>query len=215
VSRPSLAICAFVGVVVAACSSSSAPAGLVGCSGGFLGSPSDPLTFEFLVGNAASEVVALNDGDSVPLTIPPQGGQVVFIGVRATNLDSCGVQLTGALRDEASQQVRFDQRTVNLIPGGDGWGSTGPIGMPISGTASNFANIPACPNEWSSSDVDGHAYALEVTVQDAGGRTLEQTIHVTPVCEASDLANCECICARGYVLGGACTAPEDAGTDAP
>ena len=202
-------------VVATACTGlPSTNADPVRCSGLTLGTPTSPIDFEFLVANGDYQVAALHDGDALPILIPPQGGHVVFVGVRATNLDSCGIQLTGALRDEASQQVRFDQRTINLIPTGDGWGTTGPVGMAVSGTVSNFANIPVCPNEWSSTDVYGHVYALEVTLADASGRSLKKTIHVTPMCQPGDLDDCECTCAKGYVLGGVCPAPVDGGPDA-
>ena len=98
---------------------------------------------------------------------PPQGGQVIFVGIRATNVDGCALQLTGALRDLATQEVRVDSRTVDLIPRGDGWGVSGmrDIGLGVA----NFANVPVCPNEWSSTNIYGTVYGLEVTAQDRGG----------------------------------------------
>jgi hypothetical protein len=187
----------------------------VPCRAGFLGDASSPVDFDFLAVSAAYDAVPLDAGGSLPILTPPQGGRVVFVGVRATNLDSCGVQLTGALRDETSQQVRFDTRTVNLIATGDGWGVTGMEGASVSGTVSNFANVPVCPNEWSTTDVDGHPYGLEVTVTDRGGRTLEKKIAVTPACgEPATLAECQCVCKAGYVLGSVCAAPPDAATAA-
>ena len=99
---------------------------------------------------------------------PLQGGEVLFVGARVTNVDACGLQLTGALRDEETQQVRFDTRTINLIPTGDGWGVTGTLGANVAGLISNFSNVPVCPNEWSTTDVDGHEYGLEVTITDSG-----------------------------------------------
>ncbi len=158
--------------------------------------------------------VPLADGGALPILQPPQGGRVVFVGVRATNVDACGLQLTGALRDESTLQVRPDMRTINLTPTHDGWGETGAIGMPVSGDISNFSNVPVCPNDWSTTDVDGHEYGLEVTLQDRSGRTLTKKIHVTPACsDAAGRAQCECICRVNYVLGSDCTVPDDAGAE--
>ena len=128
----------------------------------------------------------LSDGDSVPLILPPQGGRVIFVGVRATNVDGCGLQLTGALRDLATQQVRVDSRTVNLIDTGDGYGVSGTPSTAVSTAISDFSNIPVCPNEWSSTNVYGTAYGLEVTIKDREGRTLTKKIQVTPECGQPD-----------------------------
>ena len=137
------------------------------------------------------------DGGRLPIIQPPQGGRVVFAGARATNVDGCGLQLTGALRDETSRQVRFDMRTVNLVGTGDGWGATGT--GDVSGIISNFANVAVCPNQWSTTDVDGHTYQLEVDVLDRGGRAAKAVLEVTPYCsEPASAAYCVCTCAAGY-----------------
>jgi hypothetical protein len=189
----------------AACDTTHVVPDPVPCSAGFLGDAGSPVDFEFLAVDPNYDAVTLDDGGALSILTPPQGGRVVFVGVRATNLDSCGVQLTGAVRDPTTHQVRFDMRTVNLIASGDGWGVTGPVGASVSGTVANFANIPVCPNQWSTTDVDGNPYALEVTLTDREGRTVEKSIQVTPGCgEPATLADCQCICRAGYVLGSAC-----------
>jgi hypothetical protein len=189
------------------------PADPVPCTAGFLGDASSPVEFELTAVSPDYVTEALADGGMISLMQPPQGGQVLFVGARVTNVDSCGLQITGALRDEKTQQVRFDTRSINLIPTGDGWGVTGPVGANVAGLISNFSNIPVCANEWSMTDVDGHQYGLEVTITDRGGRTLLKKIRVTPECdEPSSALNCVCICRAGYVPGGDCPVPiEDAG----
>jgi hypothetical protein len=210
---------AWIGVVAVTASTgcsqpSAAPA--VACTPGFLGDTSGPVDFEILGVDPSFDAVPLDDGGATAIQVPPQGGRVVFAGVRATNVNACGLQLTGALRDETSQQVRFDSRTVNLIPTGDGWGTTGPLDASVSGTISNFANIPVCPDDWSTTSVNDHAYTLEMTILDTGGRTLEKKIRVTPSCgNDMNTAQCQCICSVGYVLGSTCAPPADAGDEAP
>jgi len=88
----------------------------------------------------------VQSGGTVPLVTPPQGGRVIFLGVRATNVDPCAVKITGAIRDPATKQVRVDARTVNLSPSGDGYG------VSVDSSISSFANVPVCPNEWASTD---------------------------------------------------------------
>ncbi|MGH7270570.1 MAG: hypothetical protein ACREJ3_09080, partial [Polyangiaceae bacterium] len=159
---------------------------------------------------ADGSVAPLSDGGTVSLLAPPQGGRVIYVGVRATNVDGCGLQLKGALRDEASGKVTVDMRTINLIPESGGWAASGTASVPV---AANFANVAACPNEWSSADVFGRSYQLEVTIQDREGRTLTKDIQVTPECsDPPGVTDCACICKAGYVLGESCAV--DAGAEA-
>jgi hypothetical protein len=134
---------------------------------------------------------------------------VIFAGVRATNLDPCGVQLAGVVRDETSMQVRLDSRTVNLKPTGDGWGQSDPADI------STFANIPVCPNEWSKTNLFGTTYGLEVTLTERSGRTEDLTLKVVPACnEPAHEAECLCLCQGGYVLGQSCAAADGGAGDA-
>lgn len=171
------------------------------CAAGFLGDGGAP-TLELDVLQSDGTVVPVVQGDTVPLEFPPQGGQVIFVGIRATNVEGCALQLTGALRDLATQEVRVDSRTIDLLPTGDGWGVSGLSGM---ASAANFANVPVCPNEWSSTNIYGNVYGLEVTAQDTKGHMVTQKIHVTPQCsEPALMEECLCECQAGYVLGQAC-----------
>src|SRR5207237_406960 len=79
-------------------------------------------------------------------------------------LDPCGAKINGALRDLASGQTTVDGRTLNLDVGGDGWGKSSDEDI------SSFANISACPNNWSKTDIDGPGYELAVTVTDRDKR---------------------------------------------
>lgn len=143
--------------------------------------------------------VPIHDGDTVPLVFPPQGGRVVFVGVRAKNMTPCGATLSGALRDPTTHQVRIDGRTINLVPGDDGWSGS------VDADIASFTNIPACPNQWASTDVYDHPFELTITLKDTDGRLVSETIHVTPTCSEPGLeAECRCICQKDYVLGQVC-----------
>ncbi len=175
------------------------------CATGFLGDAARPLVMQAIALDPNLTPFAVANGDMVTLAFPPQGGRVIFAGVRATNLDGCGVQVEGVLRDETTQQVRLESRTINLLPTGDGWGESDPTDV------STFANVAVCPNEWSPTNVYGTPYQLEVLVTDRQNRTATQMFQVTPECsEPAHAAECLCICQGGYVLGEACP---DAGAD--
>jgi hypothetical protein len=183
----------------------SGPDGGEPCATGFLGSDAAAPEFDMQVLEADQTVATLSTGDTVPMLFPPQGGRVIFVGVHATNVDGCGLQLTGALRDLTTQEVRVDSRTVDLIATGDGYGVSGVPGNPAANSISNFSNIPVCPNEWSPTNIYGTVYGLEVTIQDREGRTLTNKIQVTPQCgQPESLADCLCTCKGGYVLGESC-----------
>jgi hypothetical protein len=182
------------------------------CAAGFLGDPARPIDFEFRALRSDGTDNPLHEGDDVALILPPQGGRVVFLGVRATNLDGCAVTLTGAFRDETTKQAVFDKRTVNLNPTGDGWGTSGAPSQTISAARDAYANVPLCPNQWASVDIFDREFVAEVTVEDRAKRKLVKSIKVTPRCaEPENKAECLCICKHGYILGERCDA--DAGSD--
>jgi hypothetical protein len=176
------------------------------CGIGTIGDTSQDIAIEITSPTPNGDVV-INDGDSLRIELPPQGGRVVFVGVRARNLEACSVQLSGALRDETSMQVRLDARTVNLLVADDGWGYTGP-----STQIANYSNIPVCPNQWASTDIFDHPFQLEVTITDRHGRKGTKTVNVVPKCiDDVQFSRCQCICVKGYKLGDPCIV--DAGTD--
>ncbi len=179
------------------------------CELGFLGDPSLPPQMELTARGVDGIAKPIFDGDSIALIFPPQGGRVVFAGVRATNVQACSARLTGVIRDLSTQKIQLDDRTVNLKPYGNGWGGS------VDSDISTFANIPLCPNQWSQTNIYGTEYELEVVLSDRDKRALSQKIHVTPACaEPENQAQCECICKGGYMLGQMCIPDMDAGADA-
>ena len=176
------------------------------CATGYLGDKATPIAFEIsALGDSPTEL-HLSDGDVAPMMLPPQGGRVVFVGVRATNLDGCGMTLSAAFRDTTSRAIRLDARTVNLTARGDGWGTVGEPDGRI-GNQADYANVPVCPNEWSARDIFGQSYELEVTITDRNGKTATKKINTVPQCASTDQSwqPCACICKAGYKLGQACS----------
>lgn len=171
------------------------------CSAGFLGDPAEPVMIEIIALGAGSVSSVVEDGGEVGLIFPPQGGRVIFAGVRATNVDACGAKITGVIREISSGKIAIDARTVILKPLGDGWGGSSDTDI------SSFANIPMCPNQWASQDLFGKEYELEVSLKDRGERSAKKTVRVTPWCaEPEREAACLCLCKGGYVLGEMCPA---------
>ncbi|HSO36391.1 MAG TPA: hypothetical protein VLT33_27880 [Labilithrix sp.] len=186
------------------------------CPAGFLGDPALEPVIELRALKADGSDVPLNDGDDLAVIFPPQGGRVAFVGIRAINLDACGVQITGALRDTTTAQIRADGRTLNLDREPDGWGTSGhgtTAKIEESALIGNYSNIPLCPNQWASTDVYDKTFELEVLVQDRRKKQVSKKIKVVPRCAepgAKEIA-CRCLCKKDYVLGQVCG--EDAGTD--
>ena len=187
------------------------------CATGYLGDANADIQMDLRALKADGTDVPLNDGDDLAILFPPQGGRVSFVGIRATNLDGCAVQITGALRDTTTKQVRLDGRTVNLKRQDDGFGVTGQgtdTNIEDSAEIGDYSNVPLCPNQWASKDLYDRPFELEFLVRDRNGKQASKKITVTPRCAepgAKETA-CRCLCRNGYVLGEACG--EDAGVDA-
>jgi len=202
-------------LVCAACSSPDPPpepydAGIIigGCKLAYLGDASAEPIMDVIALGPEGEIQTPTDGSDVSLIFPPQGGRVVFAGVRATNIDPCAVRLAGSLRDPVSKQVRLDNRTINLEPTDDGYGRSAPTDL------SAFANIPACPNQWADDDLFDKPYELTVSLTDRDGKKITKVMTVTPRCnEPGREAECLCMCAGEYVLGMQCDPTVDGGVD--
>lgn len=171
----------------------------VGCTLPFIGDATQPTEIEIIALKADYTSVPVAAGDSVALLFPPQGGRVIFAGVRARNVDPCNLQLSGAVRDLDTAQLRVDARTINLEATSDGWGRSSDADI------ASFANVPMCPNQWSKTNIYGTKYELEVSITDRAKHTTTKKVTVTPACaEPENEAECTCICRGGYVLGESC-----------
>ncbi|KYF82149.1 hypothetical protein BE11_25680 [Sorangium cellulosum] len=169
------------------------------CKLGYLGEEGADIQMEVIALDSSDVARPVSDGDGVDIIMPPQGGRVIFLGVRATNLSACGVKLSGSLRDTESGRVMSESRTVNLRPTGDGWGAS------VDADISTFANVGVCPNNWSGRNMFDEDYEIVVQVTDRDGRKVEQVRQVRPACNEPEFeVECRCICKHGYILGEAC-----------
>ncbi len=80
------------------------------CPAGYLGDRAKDPIIELRALRADGTDVPIADGADLAVLFPPQGGRVAFVGVRATNLDGCGVQVTGALMSYVSEEVSSSER---------------------------------------------------------------------------------------------------------
>ena len=137
-------------------------------------------------------LVDVHDGDTTPLSRPPQGGQVTYAGARVRNINRCAVQFQGRYRDPTTMfELGFDGRNADLIVGDDGWG------RPDVTQLSDLTNIPLCPDNDPVRDNVGVPAILEMTVADQHGHSVKVSQTVTPTCTVADptmraLCNCEC-----------------------
>jgi hypothetical protein len=153
-----------------------------------------------------ADVVA---GGPVPLIQPPQGGKVLLTGVRAHNMNGCGLIITASLRDPCTNRIiALEQRPVTLTP--DGAGALIPKDPTL---LNNFSNIPACPSVGAERDIEAEPYLLRITAEDAGGRTATTALEIVPTCAEPDFEEqCKCECDGNYILGQVCTPEVDGGS---
>ena len=196
------------GTAGAACPTQETPDAGPQCNLPFAGDPSLPPVYELITMTDGQEIVPLMPGGGLPLMFPPQGGRVSFVGVRAQNVDPCTVELSASLRDPLSGQVRLESRTVNLRINEDGGAQSS------RSTLSTWSNIPLCPNQWASQDIQGHVFRLDVSMVERGGRQYQDTLLVVPFCaEPSQFAGCDCMCRKDYRLGMTCQPPDGGPAD--
>lgn len=188
-------------LLLAACPDGGDP-----CFVGVAGAPPELQVVMLQAGGGGYEVAA--DGGVAPLLMPPQGGKLIAPAVLARNVDGCGLQISAALRDPCDGKlVGLEQRPIDLRARDDGWAEPkDPVQL------SNYSNLSVCPRANGMRDVNGAPYTLEVSVTDRDGRTAATSLTVVPTCaEADYLAQCECECGAGYVLGQSCEGRPDAG----
>lgn len=176
------------------------------CGFEYVGDKDADIELEIVTLDPDYKAQPLASGGDASILVPPQGGRVIFIGVRAKNLDPCAVKLSGAVRDPATMETRLDTRTINLEPTDDGWGASDETDI------STFSNVPVCSNNWASTDVYDQTFKAIVSVTDRSGKKGTATLDVVPRCDEVKMVDgqdiqkdCLCICKLGYVTGQACS----------
>ena len=137
----------------------------------------------------------LADGGTLPLTVPPQGGHVVFVGLRVRNVDLCGSSIQAALRHPTTDRVAgFERRPVAWVIAADGFAEPAQPDQ-----ISDYANVPLCPNANIDQDIFDVPWDLEVRFYDASDMATQVDLTVTPSCDqAINPAYCRCECAMGF-----------------
>jgi hypothetical protein len=181
------------------------------CSGGGSGTPQPDgcfagdraaaPTITLVHQTAAGTIAPVTDGVSLPLIVPPQGGEVLVVGVRALNIDGCPLTLATSLALPNGVVAAFERRPVTLQAAADGWlEPVNPAGL------ANLANLPACPIAGLDQAIDGESFRLTVEVEDRAGRQTQASATTVPTCDAAENpAMCRCLCAGHYVLGSPCS----------
>lgn len=141
----------------------------------------------------------VSDGTEILMEPPPQGGFVMYIGARARNVDACGIELTGTLRDpDTLALLGRDGRNTDFVKTPDGWAQSD------ARDNSNEANVNACPAVVGK-DRPGGEFLMEMTVIDREKRTATVSHRVKLACDpALDpayAAECACECLAGYTPG--------------
>jgi hypothetical protein len=162
-----------------------------------LGDKTAPAMLEITHLDASLAVFDTTPGGTVPLIAPPQGGWILLLGARATNIDGCRLDLTVSFRDVCGGPIlSLDKRTVKLDDLGNGWGIT---------NVNSYGNLAFCPQLNATHNLHGEPWEVTVELDDADGKHAAQSMTVMPVCPV-DNGSCTCQCDHNFVLGGGCPA---------
>jgi hypothetical protein len=178
-----------------------APA-LAGCAAGTAAVPdAGALDVQPAMYAITMTLTPVNEGDTIDLVEPPQGGEVLFVGAQVRGLAETTVELTGRLLDLTSgATIAANARTVAMVASP----SDPTISIPDLRIYTNVSNITVCPMQ-SPVAFDGLTATLEVEVQELSSqRTGSGRRTVTLACRQSDptaKALCSCQCAANYVIG--------------
>ncbi len=126
-------------------------------------------------------VQPFTDGQRVPAILPPQGGKVIFIGVRLKNMDMCSIQANGGVFDDCQTPPRVigrEGRALSFVLN-EASGFAEPANPE---TINNYVNIPLCGNFTSSRDIDDEPYRIELRISDRAQRALVFRAELTPFC---------------------------------
>jgi hypothetical protein len=145
------------------------------------------------------QLTDIADGDPIDLSLPPQGGFVIFVGARVKHLDDASAVVRGTLYDAAgTKMLSMDGRAVQMHQQKDGsW-------LPDLTSYTNVANIAVCPST-TTTDLFNQPMTLEVSVTESkSGRMGYARRRVVPSCRQTNAMQktlCECECAANFSIG--------------
>ena len=195
---------AFAAVI--GCAAEAPPSDLASsvCGVGYLGDPAAPMVLELYYLGVDLLPHELPPCGAIDIVEPPQGGRVLFVGVRATNLDPCHASLGGQIRDPSDGTILGSQmRSTEFQPiaGRSGWGITS-RGAGEMNDFSYTSHIAVCPNRSESGhDIQQQPALLEIEVIDMSGKRGRVSQRVIPRCAepgTTKHALCECLCQADY-----------------
>lgn len=191
-------------LVVAGCGDDAAPDGGICVVGDLSSAPEIELVYR----TAGGTMEPLGDDATLPLLTPPQGGKVIYVGVRVKNVDLCGASLQAAVRDPCTNRVLgIERRPIAWRIAEDGFAEPA---QPQE--ISDYANVPLCPNAGAAEDVDGPELQLEMRFYPAGAAAIDRVIAITTTCADDELPQlCRCECDADYELGVECPGDPDGG----
>jgi hypothetical protein len=145
----------------------------------------------------------LQDGDSIDLLPPLQGGHVAFLAAQVKHTTATAATLHVRLRrPETGFIVAEEKRTVAMLP------VPGEVDtmQPDLRSRSQVAQPPLCP-DYDAIDIEGQPLDVEFEVTPLyvdPPETASAQLRLVPRCSAttpSIEALCHCECAKGYTLG--------------
>lgn len=159
-----------------------------------IGDPNGAPMLEITHLDAAFTMSPTPEGSTIPLVFPPQGGWILLLGARATNIDGCHLNITTSIKDAGGTAVlSLDRRPTHLDDQGDGWGLT---------ALTTYGNLAVCPQAAPTRNLHDQPYEVTVELEADDGKHAAKTVTVTPVCPDPDPTGlCLCQCDKDYVLG--------------
>jgi hypothetical protein len=184
-----------------------------GCEPFVVGTIDAGIEMEIVLRTAGGQQVDAVEGGDVELFRPPQGGKVFLVGARVKNVDTCGLRVTGVLRDPCTgNPLGVESRPFRTAVTDAGWAE------PVNPRSlSNYSNVPTCPRSQATRNLYDEPYDIEVVIEDtANGRSATRSLRMFPRCvQGGALGNqCRCECNEDYVLGDECPlipSPDDGG----
>lgn len=203
-------------LLLAACPTKPPPKP-TGCTTPFQGDATQPIQIQLLTINSEGVAGPLGDCGELELVEPPQGGRVVYVGLRATNLDPCSTNIEAALLapdGSIAGGAGLDIRTVTLeaVAGQPGWVQTSPAGDLTGSGFAAFSNVSVCANT-TGIDIQDVPSTLQVILTNREGRKGTKTAKVVARCHDNPdpvkEADCYCLCSANYSQA---RCPQDFGT---